>query len=144
LCTTEGGAGNAGKAVYRDLPAHGWKRVACTNFANSHFLCGKHSYGGISPLGYALGIAGNSRGGFGILWESRGTIWTTRDGGKHWTGHGKLAEYDVDFGSWASVLPRGGVGYAILSRGTDTERLVETTDAGRTWRVVDRWTTAFR
>jgi photosystem II stability/assembly factor-like uncharacterized protein len=144
LCTTQGGAGNEGKAVYRNLPSRGWTRVACTNFANSHFLCGKDASGGISSLGYPLGIAGNARGGFAVVWESRGTIWTTRDGGKHWTGHQKLAESDVDFGSWASVAPRGGVGYVILTRGTDTARLVETTDAGRTWRVVRRWQTPFR
>jgi hypothetical protein len=46
LCTTEPGAGNEGKAVYRDFTDRGWTRVACTNFADSHFLCGKHSTGG--------------------------------------------------------------------------------------------------
>lgn len=143
LCTTQGGAGNEGKAVYRNQN-RGWRRVACTNFSTSHFLCGTHSYGGISGLGYPLGIAGAQRGGFGIIWESRGTIWTTRDGGRRWTGHGRLAEFDIDFGSWASVLPRGGVGYVILTRGSDTARLAETTDAGRTWRVAERWKTPFR
>lgn len=144
LCNTQPGAGNQGKAVYRDFVDRGWKRVACTNFANSHFLCGKHSYGGISSLGYPSGIAGTARGGFGIIWESSGTIWTTRDGGKRWTGHPKLAEFSVDDGRWAGVLPRGGVGYVILTRGTDTARLVETTDFGRTWHVVRSWKTAFR
>ena len=139
LCTTQSGAGNEGKAVYR-IPAAGeWRRVACTNFSTAHFPCGKHSYGGIGSVGYAVGVAGASRGGFGLIWESRGTVLVTRDGGRHWTGRPKLAMFDQDFGNWAFVLPRGGVGFVILSRGAVHDRLVETTDYGRTWRVVHRW-----
>ena len=136
VCSTSGGAGNEGKAVFR-LRNSGWKRVACTNFATTHFPCGEASYGGISGLGYPLGVAGNSNG-FGLIWESRGTLWATKDGGRHWRGLQHLVQFDVDIGSWATVLPRGGVGFAI-TRASSSTRLLETTDAGHTWRVVHRW-----
>jgi hypothetical protein len=60
--------------------------------------------------------------------------------GRHWQGLPKVARPEVDFGSWAYVLPRGGVGFVVLAYGgTQYRRLIETTDAGRTWRVVHRW-----
>ncbi len=136
VCSTSGGAGNEGKAVYR-LRNSGWKRVACTNFSTSHLPCGGTSYGGISSLGYPVGVAGNSTG-FGLIWESRGTLWVTKDGGQHWRGLQHLVQFDVDIGNWATVLPHGGVGFAI-THASSSSRLLETTDAGRTWRVVHRW-----
>jgi hypothetical protein len=136
VCSTSGGAGNEGKAVFR-LRNSGWKRVACTNFATTHLPCGEVSYGGISGLGYPLGVAGNATG-FGLIWESRGTLWVTNDGGRHWRGLEHLVQFDVDIGSWASVLPRGGSGFAI-TRSSSSTRLLKTTDAGRTWRVAHRW-----
>ena len=132
VCTTSGGAGAEGKAVYRQR-----QRVACTNFADLG-LCGRHSYGGISAEGYPVGIAGNASG-VGVIWESRGTLYVTSDGGRHWRGLAHLVRFDVDYGSWATVLPRGGVGFALIRHAAVTTRLLETTDAGRTWRVVHRW-----
>lgn len=129
LCTTEPGAGNQGKAVYRD-EATGWVRVASTAIQG-------RSRGGISSYGYPIGIAGADRGGFGIIWESRGTLYVTRNGGRHWVGQPKVAEPELDFGQWACVLPSG-VGFVILER-SGHSRLLETTDTGRSWRVVDRW-----
>lgn len=137
LCTTEAGAGNQGKAVYRQT-THGWKIVACTPFANLGG-CAGHGSGGISSYGYPLGIAGNDDG-FALIWESRGTLYVTRDGGKHWSGLSKLVRPDVDFGTWAFVLPKAGVGWEVVAYGgTEKRRLIETTDAGRTWHVVHRW-----
>lgn len=132
LCTTQGSAGSMGKSVWR-LRAHGWKRVAFTGFAPP----GK-GYGGISGYGYPIGIAG-ARDGFGILWESRGTLYVTRDGGSHWTGLPAVAQPEVDFGQSAYALPHG-VGFVVLAHGgTEMRRLIETTDFGRSWRVVHVW-----
>lgn len=125
ICTLPPGSGNQAKAVYR-----GTKRVAFTPLA-SH-----GGYGGISVYGYPVGIAG-SRGGFGIIWETRGTLYVTRDGGYHWHALPRVARPELDSSSWASVL-QGNVGFVILERGGHS-RLIETTDAGRTWRVVHRW-----
>ncbi len=133
LCTTEASAGNQGKEVFR-LGTHGWKPVACTGFATS-----RCSYGGISGYGYPEGIAAVTRGGFALIWETRGTLYATRDGGRHWISLPKVARPEIDFGWWASVLPHG-VGFVILAnQGTEKRRLIETTDTGRTWHVVHRW-----
>jgi hypothetical protein len=138
LCTTQPGAGNQGKAVYRNLPDRGWVRVACTNFANSTKPCPPRGYGGISSYGYGIGIAGASDG-FGLIWEDRGTLYVTRNGGRHWTPLAKVVEPEIDFGSWAFTLQHG-IGWALVDRG-GRSRLLRTTDAGHTWRVVHRWAT---
>jgi len=118
-----------GKAVYR-LNANGWKRVAWTPLPPP-----KHGYGGIGLYGYPQGIA-MADDGFGIIWESRGTLYVTRDGGSHWLGLPRVAQPEVDFGISASALPQG-IGYVVFRR--RTERLMETRDAGRSWHVVHRW-----
>jgi photosystem II stability/assembly factor-like uncharacterized protein len=130
LCAGQGGAGNMGKAVYR-LTARGWKRVAYTPF-------GPGGYGGISSYGYPLGIA-MADDGFGLIWESRGTLYVTRDGGSHWIGLQKVARPEIDFGVSAYAV-RHGVGFALLALGgSERRRLLATRDKGRTWRVVHRW-----
>jgi len=128
ICLGEGGGGGAeAKAIYR-----GRTRVAYAP------LVGKGAYGGIGVGGYPQGIAG-AHSGFGIVWETRGTLFVTRDGGRHWHARPKLTDHGNDYGQWAYVLS-GRVGYAILSPGdTEKRRLIETTDAGRTWHVVHRW-----
>jgi hypothetical protein len=130
ICSGVPGAGNVAKAVYR-----GKKRVAYTPFA-SH-----GGYGGISVYGYPIGVAG-SLGGFGIIWESRGTLYVTRDGGDHWHALPKVARPELDFGDWADAGAVRHGGFVLLQRAAgsgEAWRLVETTDAGRTWHVVHRW-----
>jgi photosystem II stability/assembly factor-like uncharacterized protein len=134
LCVTQASAGSQGKSVYR-LYAKGWKRVAYTPFAPPR----PGGYGGIPLYGYPVGIA-MAQDGFGVIWESRGTLYLTRDGGSHWTGLPKVARPEVDFGQSGAALPHG-VAYVLLSiGGTGVRRLIETTDAGRSWNVVHRWT----
>lgn len=133
ICSGEPGAGNQSKSVYR-LTVGGWKRVASTG------ISGK-SHGDISIYGYPVGIAGGDRPrSFGIIWESRGTLYATRDGGHDWHGLPKVSRPEEDFGIWAYVLPRGNDGFAVLAiGGSENRRLIQTTNAGRTWRVVHRW-----
>jgi photosystem II stability/assembly factor-like uncharacterized protein len=122
LCAWGASAGSQSKALYR-LRASGWKRVAAN---------------GISSYGYVQGIAMASDG-FGVIWESRGTLYVTRNGGRDWTGLTHVAAPEVDFGASAVAL-RHGVGFVVLAHGgTKARRLIETTDAGRTWHVVHRW-----
>jgi len=130
ICVGEPGAGNQAKAVYR-----GKKRVAFTPLS-SH-----GGYGGISTYGYPGGIAGDYDG-FGLIWESRGTLYVTHDGGYHWHALPKVARPEVDVGAWADadVGPRR-TAFVLLSIGdSQKRRLITTSDAGRTWRVVHRWT----
>jgi photosystem II stability/assembly factor-like uncharacterized protein len=129
ICVGQPAAGNQAKAVYR-----GTRRVAFSP------LTGNPSRGGLSSYGYPVGISG-THSGFGLIWETRGTLYVTHDGGRHWHALPKVARPEIDFGDWADadVYPRG-TGFVLLSiGGTEERRLIETTDAGRTWRVVHRW-----
>ncbi len=123
------GAGNEAKAVYRQT-LNGWKRVAWTPFGRPP------AYGGISSYGYPQGIA-IANNGFGLIWESRGTLYVTRDGGSDWTPLPNVARPEVDFGVSGAALPHG-VGFVLLER-VGVWRLLETRDAGRAWRPVHRW-----
>jgi hypothetical protein len=125
ICVGPPGAGNQAKAVYR-----GRKRVAYTPFSPHG------GTGGISIYGYPVGVAGGNGRGFGIIWESRGTIYVSRDCGHHWHALPRVARPEADFGVWASTL--GSAGYVLLLRNQHI-RLIATTDAGRTWHVVHRW-----
>jgi hypothetical protein len=136
ICVGQPGAGNEAKAVYR-----GRKRVAFTPF-QAH-----RGSGGISLYGYPSGISGvpsprsAGTGGFGLIWESRGTLYVTHDGGLQWHALPKIARPEVDFGDWADadVYPHGTAFVLLSIGGSEKRRLIETTDAGRTWHVVHRW-----
>jgi photosystem II stability/assembly factor-like uncharacterized protein len=130
LCIGQGGAGSGEKAVYRDT-SDGPKRLAWA-FLGSH-----RTSHGITLQGYAVGIA-MAPDGFGLIWESRGPLLVTRDGGSRWLALPKVGVPEVDFGISGAALAHG-VGWVILARGDVHRRLLETTDAGRTWHVVHRW-----
>jgi photosystem II stability/assembly factor-like uncharacterized protein len=118
LCIGQGSAGTGGKWAYRTTD-RGWRRC-----------------GALPIAGYALGIA-MAPDGFGLVWESRGTVYVTRDRCAHWIGQGSVAVPEVDFGvSGAAVT--GGVGWMLLTR-NGAVRLLQTTDHGRTWRSMHRW-----
>jgi hypothetical protein len=125
VCVGEPAAGDQAKAVYR-----GKKRVAYTPLAS------QGGYGGISTYGYPVGIAG-THDGFGIIWETRGTLYVTRGGGHEWHALPGVARRELDFGVWADVV-WGRLGFVLLERDRRT-RLLETTDAAHGWRVVHRW-----
>jgi hypothetical protein len=131
ICGGQPATGFQAKAVFR-----GKTRVACTNFADSRSVpCGRASYGGISGYGYPAGIAG-AHGGFGIIWPgARGIVYVTRDGGRHWHGV-SVVRSDIDSGTWATTV--GNTGFVLVWR-EGHSRLVKTTNAGRSWRVVHRW-----
>lgn len=136
LCTTEGGAGAMGKAVYH-LTDKGWKRLAYTLFPQPR----AKSVGGLSVLGYPLGISMATEG-FGMIWEDRGPLYVTHDGGRHWTANPNLVVIDYDYGLSALALHHG-VGYFLKSKGgAGGETLYKTTNASRTWHVVHRWAVA--
>jgi photosystem II stability/assembly factor-like uncharacterized protein len=131
LCVYGAGTGNEAKAVFRWQNGR-WKRVAWTPFPP------KRGYGGISAYGYPVGLA-MSDDGFGLLWESRGTLYVTRDGGLDWIALPRVAVPEIDFGQSGAALPHG-IGFVVLARGGSTKRrLLMTANAGRTWRLVHRW-----
>ncbi len=130
LCASQPGAGNQGKAIY-DTSDGGrrWQPLLALEI-------GGKAAGGISSYGYALGIsfAGN---GVGLLWESRGTLYMTRNGGRSWKPLSSVARPEIDFGSSASVVP--GRAFALLNQGDRLYRLVATTDGYGDWRAVRTW-----
>jgi len=130
LCVGQPGAGNEAKAVFRRV--HGrWRRIAWTSVLG-------RAVGGIASYGYPLGLT-MARNGFGIIWESRGTLYVTRDGGYRWRALPRVARPERDFGIAAVALPHD-IAYVVLALGGGTQRrLLETADAGRTWHVVHRW-----
>lgn len=134
VCAGEAGAGNEEKAVFSTRDGgRTWHEGAWAEHLNH-----PEERGGISMLGYPAGIS-FAPNGFGLMWESRGTLYVTLDGGKHWTAKPHLAVFDVDFGRGASAFADG-TGYVLLGHGGGPPaRLIATHDFGRSWQVVRRW-----
>jgi photosystem II stability/assembly factor-like uncharacterized protein len=134
VCGGEPGAGNQEKSVFRTRDGgRTWQAGAYAEAMNH-----PKERGGMSLVGYAAGIS-FAPNGFGLMWESRGTIYVTRDGGAIWHWKPRLAVFDVDFGRGASAFANG-TGFVLLGNGGGpTARLIETRDFGRTWHVVRRW-----
>ena len=127
LCEGQGSAGNQAKAVYRTTDGgRRWRAVA-----EAIYYPRRRDHGGLGSYGYAVGIA-FARDGFGVLWETRGTLFVTRDGGRHWVAKPRLVQPEVDFGESAAALA-GGRAFVLLSRGAIHRRLIATRDYGRTW-----------
>jgi photosystem II stability/assembly factor-like uncharacterized protein len=131
LCAGQGSAGSMSKAVYR-LGASGWKRIAYSSMFTNRVI------GGLKLYGYPVGMA-MADDGFGMIWESRGTLYVTRDSGYHWISEPHVARPEVDLGISGAAL-RAGIGYVVLSRGGSMQRrLLVTHDAGRHWHAAHRW-----
>jgi photosystem II stability/assembly factor-like uncharacterized protein len=132
VCEGEGAAGNEDKAIFRTRNGGAtWRLGAATDVLGSH----PSQRGGISSYGYPDGLAFASDG-WGLLTESRGTLYVTRDGGMHFHAEPNVAHPEVDFAGGAAAFP-GGVGYVFL--GEAHPRLLRTHDYGRSWVVVRRW-----
>jgi photosystem II stability/assembly factor-like uncharacterized protein len=133
-CLGQPGMGNEDKAIFRTRDAGKTWQAGAATILISPRRRGRH--GGISEYGYPAGLA-FAPGGWGLLTETRGTLYVTRDGGVHWRAEPHVARPELDFAGGGAAFP-GGVGLVLL---TDNfhGRLVETRDYGRTWRVVRRW-----
>jgi photosystem II stability/assembly factor-like uncharacterized protein len=134
VCGGEPGAGNEEKTVFRTRDGgRTWQEGSSTSHMNHPVV-----RGGIALFGYPQGIA-FAPNGFGLMWESRGTLYVTRDGGNNWFPKWHVALADADFGRGASVFADG-TGFALLGRGGGLPaQLIETHDFGHTWDVVRRW-----
>jgi photosystem II stability/assembly factor-like uncharacterized protein len=135
VCTGEGGAGNEPKTVYASTNGGKIWQVVANQRGAGRSQAGS---GGLASYGYPQGISFTPQG-YGLLWESRGNLYLTRDGGLHWQ---KLAvaEPEVDSGLSAVMLSRTQA-FVLLSRGGGY-RLLATKDGGQSWLVVQRWPAA--
>ena len=130
LCAGEPGAGNQQKAIYETTNrGRTWRRLLAVTIDHS-------TANGISSYGYALGISFEGDG-VGLLWESRGTLHITRDGGRNWQPLATVARPEVDFGRSASVVR--GRAFALLDQGNSIFRLVATTREYDGWHTVRTW-----
>lgn len=123
VCLGQPGAGNEEKAAFRTRDGGvTWQAV----------------HGSISEYGYPQGIS-FAADGFGLLWESRGTLYVTRDGGARWHAEPHTARPEVDFGRGGSAFGDGRAFVLLGHGGGLPARLLETQDRGRTWHTVHRW-----
>jgi photosystem II stability/assembly factor-like uncharacterized protein len=132
LCAGLGGAGQQEKTLYESGDrGRTWHPRAPS--------------GGLPTYGYALGIA-FAPDGAGLLWESRGRPYLTRDGGRHWRPWTFSSAMDVYFGDSAAVLSRT-VAFVLVDHaagGRQVTSLLETRDGGKRWSIVKTWFSAPR
>lgn len=136
LCVSEPGVGAQGKAIFTSTDGgRSWRVLVNVS------LLTRHPARGISPIGYPLGLS-LSKSGFGLLWEDRGPLYVTHDGGHRWQATGVLIP-DVNNGLSGAVRSRTQAYLLRFGRHTRRERfqeigLLHTLDAGRDWSVVYR------
>ena len=128
VCVSQPGAGNQEKSVYASSDGgRSWRMLVNVPLTSRSR--------GLSSYGYPQGISFTPQG-YGLLWESRGFLYLTRDGGRHWRKLGVVAP-EVDFGV-SAVMLSGTHAFVLLSR-DGKYRLLATKDGGRGWSVVQRW-----
>jgi photosystem II stability/assembly factor-like uncharacterized protein len=128
VCVGEGGAGNEAKTIYASRDGgRSWRKLVDVPMTGRA--------GGLMGYGYPQGISFTPQG-YGLLWESRGFLYLTRDGGRHWRTLG-VAKPEVDSGLSAVMLSRTRAFALLFSSGS--YRLLTTTDGGKSWTVVHRW-----
>ena len=132
LCVGVPAGGTMDKAIFRTRDGGKTWQAGAANLGPPH----QRVHGGIGLFGYPNGLA-FARNGFGLVTESQGTLYVTRDGGLHFAPRRKVQRANLDFGAGASAFPSG-VGYVLLLAGPQA-RLVKTQDSGGTWQVVHRW-----
>lgn len=131
-CSWEAGAGQEPKGVYATLDGgtH-WDPMTLVRPDEPKMSLGS----GLSSYGYLAGIAFASNG-LGWLIESRGTIYSTTDGGNSWVDHQKFQEPEVAFGTSAWRVDEN-LGFVLMDR---REIVLErSADGGRTWTRLARF-----
>jgi photosystem II stability/assembly factor-like uncharacterized protein len=130
VCTAQAAMGSQPKSIYETVDAaRSWKLVANGSW--------KRSRGGLSVFGYPAGISFTSKGR-GLLWEARGGLYLTEDGGRHWKGTaGTAPERREGISGWFASKRQ-----AFLLLQDDPARryeLLRSDDGGRSWHVIRSW-----
>lgn len=132
-CSWEAGAGQEPKGVYATLDGgtH-WHPTTLVRPDEPKISLGS----GLSSYGYLAGIA-FAPNGLGWLIESRGTFYSTTDGGYSWQDHQKFQEPEVAFGASVWRVDED-LGFVLINRPGEMV-LERSDDAGRTWTGLARF-----
>jgi photosystem II stability/assembly factor-like uncharacterized protein len=132
LCTSQPGAGMQPKAVFETRNGgRRWRLVT-----DAFFTRIGRSRGGLSTGGYPYGMSFDP-GGHGLLWQTRGHTYSTRDGGRHWRSL-RITSPDAIEGQAASVVSAA-VRFLVVRNGrTGSFELLRLPRSGRA-HVVHRW-----
>ena len=135
LCVGQPTVGLQGKAIFASTDGgRGWHTLVSIDLEH------RRSVAGLSLGGYPQGLS-FSPSGLGLLWEDRGYLYLTRDGGHRWR-RLDLIRPEVDSGISADALSRDRAFFLRLRgviHGVNRLDLLRTQDAGRSWTVVHRW-----
>lgn len=133
LCNGQGGAGRMGKAIFATQDSgKSWTPTLQVHFSDSP------DPGGISKNGDPQGISFFANG-HGWMWETRGTLLETLDGGKNWKVVGNITQPEAIEANSVSRLTEQEA-YVLLRDTTVSKmRLVYTKDDGKTWQDVTSW-----
>ncbi len=125
-CSWGAGAGQELKGVFETRDGgSSWDSRTLVRPDEASLSVGK----GLGGYGYLQAISFQPDGS-GWLVESRGTFFSTVDGGSTWHGHPKFQEPEIDFGADAWRVDRA-LGFALIDRRGMV--LHVTTDGGDTW-----------
>jgi photosystem II stability/assembly factor-like uncharacterized protein len=131
-CVGEPGTGAQAKAVRLSSDGgHTWHTHVSVAFA------ARRAVRGLSGFGYLSGAA-VLPDRFGLLWEARGGVLRTDDGGRRWQGL-DVAGPAADQALAACVLPPDAAYLVLYDSMTGGEALLHSVDRGRTWQSVVRW-----
>ena len=135
LCGFVPGAGQQRKLLYRSTDGgRTWRVVGGSG------RCPVPSPAAMIDCGgYVVGLALSPDASLAVALENRGTMWISRDRGTHWTPLPSVSRPELDWPVGASALPNGRAFVLLASGGRCPCRLIATTDAGRSWRIVHRW-----
>jgi photosystem II stability/assembly factor-like uncharacterized protein len=133
VCVTQGGTGFQGKEVWQTND--GGRRWQLRS--RVHPIGPPRpglQLGNLPGFGYPTGVS-FLPDGHGWLWEDRGWLLVTNDGGRRW--HKSPITKADQVEAQSATLLDAKTGYVLL-RGC-TVRLVRTSDGARTWSLVRRW-----
>lgn len=132
ICVGQPAGGTMDKAIFRTRDGGKTWQAGAANLVSQR----RGAHGGLGTYGYPNGLA-FAKNGFGLVTESSGTLFITRDGGRSFHPDRKVDRPNVDYAAGAAAFSDGAA-YVLLKAGLPA-RLSETHDFGRTWRVVRRW-----